>query len=130
MTCTDSKCPTHGSVKVRGNVFSGIVISAKAPKTVTIERQLVKFVTKYERYKKKRVKLAAHNPECQNAKEGDTVTIGETRKLSKTKAFVVLSVDMHGGKVVREEDRLPEHKKKELRKRLLKEKEEKSHEAH
>ncbi len=88
--CSDPKCPVHGQIKVRGNVFEGIVISAKAAKSVTIERMLTKFVRKYERYKKVKTRIYAYNPLCIDAKEGDKVKIGETRKLSKTKSFVVL----------------------------------------
>ena len=91
--CNDVKCPIHGSIKVRGSIFTGKVISSKAQKTVTVERILTQFVGKYQRYKKTRSKIHAHNPACINAKEHDTVTIGETRKLSKTKAFVVLRVE-------------------------------------
>ena len=90
--CKDSKCAIHGHVKVRGNVFVGRVVSAKAPKTVVIERTQTLYVPKYERYKKVRVKQAAHNPSCMNARENDIVRIGETRKLSKTKAFTILEV--------------------------------------
>jgi small subunit ribosomal protein S17 len=89
--CNDPKCAVHGTISVRGNVFRGKVISAKADKTVSIERELIKYIPKYERYRKIRSKIAAHNPPCINAKEGDIVTVGETRKLSKTKSFVVLS---------------------------------------
>ncbi|MCD6247784.1 MAG: 30S ribosomal protein S17 [Candidatus Diapherotrites archaeon] len=90
--CNDKKCPYHGNVKVRGATFIGKVISAKPTRTVTVERTLIEYVPKFERYKKKRSRIHAHNPECVNAKEGDTVLIGETRKLSKTKSFVVLKV--------------------------------------
>lgn len=93
MQCNDPKCPVHGHLKVRGNVFSGIVKSAKAPKTVSVERLLFKFVPKYERYKKTKSRVYAHNPDCIAAEEGDTVKIGETRKLSKTKSFVVLKIE-------------------------------------
>lgn len=90
--CNDKKCPYHGDVKVRGATFIGRVVSAKPNKTVTVERTLIEYVPKFERYKKKRSRIHAHNPECINAKEGDSVLIGETRKLSKTKSFVVLKV--------------------------------------
>ena len=90
--CNDKKCPLHGKIKIRGNVFEGKVISAKAHKTVTVERKITRFIPKYERYKKVRLRIKAHNPECINAKEGDKVKIGETRKLSKTKSFVVMEV--------------------------------------
>ena len=77
---------------VRGNIFEGKVISAKANKTVTVERALTQYVQKYERYKKIKSKIKAHNPESINAKEGDIVQIGETRKISKTKNFVVMKI--------------------------------------
>jgi small subunit ribosomal protein S17 len=90
--CNDQKCAKHGKIKVRGNIFSGKVVSSKSNKTVIIEMTLTKKIPKYERYKKIRSKIAAHNPECINAKENDFVKIGETRKISKTKSFVVLEV--------------------------------------
>ena len=77
---------------VRGNIFTGTVVSAKSPKTVIVERTLTHFVKKYERYKKVKSRIPAHNPLEINAKEGDTVRIGETRKLSKTKSFIVLEI--------------------------------------
>ncbi len=90
--CKDNRCPNHGSIKVRGNVFDGVVVSTKPSKTVTVERKLVKYLPKFERYKKTKSRIYAHNPACINAKEGDMVRVGETRKLSKTKNFVVMQV--------------------------------------
>ncbi|MDO8538176.1 MAG: 30S ribosomal protein S17 [archaeon] len=78
--CNDIKCPVHGSVKVRGHIFTGKVVSNKAQKTVTVERILTEFVPKYQRYKKTKSRIHAHNPACINEKEHDTVTIVETRK--------------------------------------------------
>jgi small subunit ribosomal protein S17 len=77
---------------IRGNIFEGKVTSAKANKTVTVERELVQYIPKYERYKKIRSRIKAHNPVSINAKEGDWVKIGETRRISKTKSFVVMEV--------------------------------------
>ncbi len=90
--CNDKKCPKHGNLKVRGNIFVGKVISAKRDKTITVEREITHFIPKYERYLKKKSKIHAHVPSCIKVKEGDNVEIGETRKLSKTKSFVVLRV--------------------------------------
>lgn len=106
--CTDPKCPIHGSLKVRGNVLTGTVIAAKADKMVTVKRVLVKKLRKYERYKKILSTVHAHNPKCISAKEGDTVRIGETRKISKTKNFAVLKVI----KKVEEKERAKEKVKK------------------
>jgi len=88
--CNDPKCAKHGNVKVHGNVFTGRVISAKADKTIVVERNTVRYIPKYERYRKVRSRIPAHNPPCIDAKDNDMVKIGETRKLSKTKSFVVL----------------------------------------
>ena len=86
----DNKCPFCGNVKVRGRNFIGIVVGKDTHRTATIENISKTFVPKYERYKKTKTKLSAHNPECINAKEGDMVKISECRKLSKTKSFVVV----------------------------------------
>ncbi|MFA6268660.1 MAG: 30S ribosomal protein S17 [archaeon] len=77
---------------IRGNIFEGKVISAKANKTVTVERELIHYLAKYERYKKIRSRIKAHNPTSINAKEGDWVKLGETRRISKTKSFVIIEV--------------------------------------
>jgi len=88
----DPKDPFFGEVKVRGRVFSGTVTSAKMQKTVTVEWPRRKFNKKYERFEMRRTRVKAHNPESINAREGDIVTIAETRPLSKTKTFVVIEV--------------------------------------
>lgn len=90
--CGDKKCPYHGNVSVRGNVLKVTVISAKVPKNAIVTRSLTKYVKKFERYKKVRSRLNVHNPLCINAKVGDIVEIGETRKLSKTKNFVITKI--------------------------------------
>ncbi len=92
MECKDSKCFVHGDLKVRGARTEGVVVSDKGKNTVIIERDLVKFISKYERYARRKSKIAAHNPPCIGAKLGDTVEIGECRKLSKTKAWTVTKV--------------------------------------
>ena len=125
--CNDTRCPVHGQIKVRGNIFTGLVVSAKAPKTVKVERVLAHYVPKYERYKKVRSRIAAHNPPCINALEGDIVQIGETRKTSKTKAFVVLAVTGKGRKALEVEEETVnvfEEKKKSVEKAKVRGKEE------
>ncbi len=88
--CQDVLCPWHGSISLRGKVLEAKVISAKAPRTAIVEREYLHYLPKYERYEKKRSRIAVHNPDCINAKEGDKVKIAECRKLSKTKAFVII----------------------------------------
>ena len=82
----------HRPLAVRGNILEGIVISNKAMKTITVKRIITHYVPKYERYKKVVSKLKAHVPDGMVVKEGDKVRIGETRKISKTKNFVLLEV--------------------------------------
>lgn len=89
--CKDKNCPFHGTLSVRGQVLKGKVVKVYG-KTAVIERELIRFVPKYERYMKKRSKLHAHNPSCINAKPGDFVTIAECRPISKTKSFVIVEV--------------------------------------
>ncbi len=84
-----------GQVKtypIRGNIFEGEVVSAKANKTITVKRQLTHYISKYERYKKVFSKVKAHVPSGMVVKEGDIVQIGETRRISKTKNFVLMKV--------------------------------------
>lgn len=92
LECKDPKCPIHGNLKTRGNVIEGIVVSDKSKKTVIVEHAYTTFLHKYERSLRKTSRIAAYNPECINAKTGDKVTIAETRRLSKTKSFVVTNV--------------------------------------
>ena len=79
-------------LKTRGNEVEGIVVSDKAKKTVIIEHAYTTFLKKYERSLRKTSRIPAYNPECINAKTGDTVIISETRRLSKTKSFVVTKI--------------------------------------
>jgi small subunit ribosomal protein S17 len=88
----DNKDPFHGSVKVRGRVFVGTVVSDRMQKTATIEWHRRKYVKKYERFEIRRTRVKAHNPESVNAKQGDVVRIAETRPLSKTKNFVIIEI--------------------------------------
>ena len=92
VTCVDKKCFKHGGVKIRGGTLEGVVVSDKGRRTVIVERPIVKFISKYERFARRNSRIAAHNPDCIGAKEGDTVKIAECRKLSRTKAWSVIEV--------------------------------------
>jgi small subunit ribosomal protein S17 len=88
--CKDSKCPIHGSLRTRGAVFEGRVVSAKTRKTVVVEIPRLHRVRKYERLEKRKSKLHAYLPDCMKVKEGEMVRVAECRKLSKTKSHVVV----------------------------------------
>lgn len=88
--CSSDKCPWHGHLKVRGRIFKGKVVASKALHSATVGWDYYKFVPKYERYERRKTRLAALNPACIAAKEGETVLIGECRPLSKSKRFVII----------------------------------------
>ncbi|PSP80202.1 30S ribosomal protein S17 [Halobacteriales archaeon QS_1_68_20] len=94
-TCDDRNCPFHGSLSVRGQTLVGEVASTDMDKTVIVEREYDVHVPKYDRFMKRRSRIPAHAPPCLQLDEGDTVSIAETRPLSKTKSHVV--VEKHGG---------------------------------
>jgi len=91
-TIQDKKDPYFAEVSVRGKLFEGVVVSDLMNKTVKVEWDRLVKDSKYNRYLKKRTRVAAHNPLSINAKKGDKVLIAETRPLSKTKHFVVVEV--------------------------------------
>lgn len=97
MECNDPHCAVHGFVKTRGAELVGAVVSDRAKKTVIVEREYTKYIYKYERSLRKRSRIPAHNPDCMGAKIGDIVKIAETRKISKTKAFVVTGIVKKAG---------------------------------
>ena len=92
MECKDSKCYVHGNVSVRGARVEGLVVSDKGKNSVVIERAKVQYIQKYERYARRKSRIAAHNPECIGAKVGDRVEVGECRRISKTKSWTVVKI--------------------------------------
>ncbi|RLG57426.1 MAG: 30S ribosomal protein S17 [Hadesarchaea archaeon] len=88
--CSDERCPFHGKLSVRGRVFEGVVVSDKMAKTVTVKLERMHKIPKYERYERRTSKFHVHNPPCISAKVGDKVKFMECRRLSKTKAFVIV----------------------------------------
>ena len=90
--CNDPLCPFHGSLRVRGKILKGVVISDKMQRTVTVRIDYVRYDRKYKRYERRFSKIKAHNPPCLNAREGDIVYIGECRPIAKTVHFVVCQI--------------------------------------
>jgi len=96
-TCDDENCPFHGTLSVRGQTLEGTVASTDMEKTVVVEREYDVKVPKYDRYMKRRSRVPAHASPCLDIEVGDTVTIAETRPLSKTKSHAVVSVASDDG---------------------------------
>ncbi|MBI2133266.1 30S ribosomal protein S17 [Candidatus Woesearchaeota archaeon] len=88
--CSDKNCPFHGTLKIRGRTFTGIVGSTKMRKTANIEMERTGYIRKYQRYEKKMTRIKAHNPDCISARQGEKVTAMECRPISKTKKFVII----------------------------------------
>ena len=88
----DKKCPFTGDVTIRGRIIRAMVISAKMHNTIIVRRDYLHYVSKYNRYEKRHKNIAVHCSPCFRVKEGDIVTIGECRPLSKTVCFNVLKV--------------------------------------
>jgi len=90
--CGDKNCPFHGTTRIRGKITKGVVVSKKSRNTVIIRKDYVQFIRKYQRYERRNSRLACHLPEClrNEINLGDFVRIGESRKISKTKAFIIL----------------------------------------
>jgi len=72
-------------------VFTGTVVSDKMDKTITVRVDTYKKHPLYGKRVKQSKKFHVHD-ENEIAKIGDVVTIVETRPLSKTKKFRLLSV--------------------------------------
>lgn len=81
---TDKKCPFTGLVSIRGRILTGTVVSTKMHRTLIIRREYLHFIPKYARYEKRHKNLAAHVSPAFRVQEGDQVTVGQCRPLSKT----------------------------------------------
>ena len=76
----------------RGRVLSGVVVSDKADKTISVKIERKVKHSKYGKVIKRSTKVHAHD-ENNSAKVGDFVSIQECRPISKLKSFVLLDSD-------------------------------------
>ena len=88
--CDDKDCPFHGTLPVRGQIITGEVVSRKMQGSISVKREFMHYVKKYERYEKRTSTCHAHCPPCIKLKAGDNVRIAECRPLSKTVSFVAI----------------------------------------
>ena len=88
----DNNNPFNGSLAIRGKIFEGIVINAKAKGTVVIERESPIYFTKFKRFGRSKNKIHAHVPSNLNVQEGNHVMAAECRPISKSVSFVVVEV--------------------------------------
>ena len=88
----NENCPFYGTLRVRGQIIEGTVVSAEGmDSSVVLERETTRYMKKYERYEKRTHRYSAHLPSCiGGVKIGDRVRIMECRPLSKTVKFCVI----------------------------------------
>ena len=90
--CTDQKCPFHGQINVKNELFKGKVIKKDINRSATIEWTRPYFVPKFERYEVRRSRMRVHNPGCIDAGIGQNVLVAKTRPLSKNKNHVIIKI--------------------------------------
>ena len=84
--------PFNGSLSIRGKIFEGIVINAKAKGTVVIERESLIEFSKFKIFWRSKNKIHALVPSNLDIQEGDYVVAAECRPISKSVSFVVVEV--------------------------------------
>ncbi len=84
--------PFNGTLSVRGKVFEGTVVNAKAKGTVVLEKEAPIYFNKFKRYGRSKSSIHAHVPSNIDVKEGDRVLAAECRPISKSVSFVVVEV--------------------------------------
>lgn len=88
----DKKNPFNGTLAIRGKLFEGIVVSAKARNSVVIEQESPVYLSKFKRYARSKSRIHAHVPSNLEVKEGNRVLAAECRPLAKSVSFVVVEV--------------------------------------
>ncbi len=84
--------PFNGSLTIRGKLFEGIVINAKAKGTAIIQRESPVYFKKFKRFGRSKSKIHAHIPSNLNVQKGDYVVAAECRPISKSVSFVIVEV--------------------------------------
>ena len=87
----DVNCPFNGSLRVRGQIIEGKVYSSNMSGSIVVEREMTRYMKKYERYEKRTRRYPAHLPSCiGDVNPGDSERIMECSPLSKTVKFCVI----------------------------------------
>lgn len=72
----DKKCPFTGNVSIRGRVLTGIIATMKMKNTITVRRDYLHYIKKYNRFEKRHKKLSAHmSPAFLDVQLGDQVCL-------------------------------------------------------
>ena len=78
--------------KTKGRFLTGRVISNKCDQTITVAVERREPHPVYGKYIRRTTKVHAHD-EKNECNEGDLVTVRESRPYSKTKTWVLVSID-------------------------------------
>eukprot|EP00934_Nitzschia_sp_Nitz4_P003281 Nitzschia sp. Nitz4//scaffold58_size112336//88038//88532//NITZ4_004045-RA/size112336-processed-gene-0.92-mRNA-1//-1//CDS//3329555025//3271//frame0 len=97
----DKKCPFTGNVSIRGKILVGQVVSTKMKRTIIVRRDYLHYIKKYRRFEKRHKNIAAHCSPAFPVKDGDIVTLGQCRPLSKTVRFNVVGHEAQRAKAKR-----------------------------
>ncbi|MFO7325550.1 MAG: 30S ribosomal protein S17 [Pseudomonadota bacterium] len=71
--------------------LQGVVVSAKTAKTIAVEIERVLKHERYGKYIRRTTRLLAHD-EAGEAREGDIVTIAQSRPISRRKSWRLVQV--------------------------------------
>lgn len=82
---------------IRGMKVVGKVVSTRMKRTVTIEREIIKYIKKYKRWSVVKSKVHVHIPEGIRVDLGDIIEAGQIRKISKTKSWIITKLIKKGG---------------------------------
>ena len=117
-TCTDKKCPFHGQINVKSELFKGKVIKKDINRSATIEWTRPYFVPKFERYEVRRSRMRVHNPGCIDAGIGQNVLVAKTRPLSKNKNHVIIKIIEDENETQKKTVKKPEQKESASKKTI------------
>lgn len=83
--------PVHATVEGSKRIRQGVVVSDKAEKTITVRIDVARRHRRYEKIVRSSSTVHAHD-ENNEAHEGDTVRVIESRPLSRTKRWALVDV--------------------------------------
>jgi small subunit ribosomal protein S17 len=87
----DQLAPVHAPVEGKRRERTGVVVSDKAEKTITVRIDVARRHRRYEKIVRSSSTLHAHD-ENNEAHEGDVVRVIESRPLSRTKRWALVDV--------------------------------------
>jgi len=113
----DKNCPFHGSLNVKKETFTGVVVKKDTHGTATIEWNKTISVPKYERDEIRRSRIRVHNPMCcLSAEVGQKVLVARTRPISKAKHHVIIKIIGDAKSAFLQEEETPKKLKKRSKK--------------